>query len=203
MRAEVRAVDSGFLWEMFLRGAVGGLLLFHLVNLARPAPHRDVRFAVAAFTLSVLAYLFCSMPQSDLLLAKWLYLSLLALCVTTEPLLWIAVRAVFADGFRFTALVIASPCVVALLGLAAYASSDMWSMAEGLRPALRAAHALAMVLFLAAALWEIGRGWRADLVDVRGLCLADEQRLPSGHERIPDISMLRAGLPSWVTCRTA
>jgi hypothetical protein len=58
---DVVGVQLNFV-EVFLRGAAAGLLIFHTIHLLRPAPHAVARFTLAAFTLSVLAYLFCSLP---------------------------------------------------------------------------------------------------------------------------------------------
>jgi hypothetical protein len=45
-------------WDLLLRVVVAGILLFHFVNLTLPGPRPAVRAALAAFTLSLLAYLF-------------------------------------------------------------------------------------------------------------------------------------------------
>lgn len=152
---------------MFLRGVVAGLLVFHLAHLAWPGPHRVVRAALAAFTLSVLAYLICSMPSATGRLALPLSMLLLALCVTTAPLLWLAVRAVFDDRFAFTMPVIGLLVAAMLLGLAAHAPIEVWPILVPARQALQVSFALTMLCFVAAALWEIGRGWPADLVEPR------------------------------------
>lgn len=157
------------LWEMFLRGGVAGLLLFHLAHLAWPAPHRSIRLAVGAFTLSLLAYLFCSMPRSGSHSLGGLDVALLALCVANVPLLWVAVRAVFDDGFGFTATVLGLPVAAMLLGLAAYAPLDPPLVSSSAQQVLRVASKLVAAGFLGAALWEIGRGWRDDLVEPRRL----------------------------------
>lgn len=73
-----------------LRGAAAGLLLFHVVQLLRPGPHRRVRLTLAAFTLSVLAYLFCSLPP-EMAPVTPLRLPQLALCISSAPLLCTAV----------------------------------------------------------------------------------------------------------------
>ena len=155
------------MWDMFLRGTVAGLLLFHLAHLAWPGPHGTVRIALSAFTLSVLAYLFCSMPGMYRQTAPWLSVPLLALCVSNAPLLWLAVRAVFDDAFSFTPPVIVLAALTMFLGLAVYGPSEYWSVTPPARQTLRLAHALTLLGFVAAALWEIGRGWRVDLVEPR------------------------------------
>lgn len=142
---------------MLLRGAVAGLLLFHIAHLLWPAPRRIVRFALAAFTASVLAYVFCSLPPSVGELPAALRWPLLALCTSSAPLLWLAARALFDDGFAFSVPLFALLLAVMLAGVAAYASPDRWP----------GVHGVAMAGFVAAALWEIGRGWRADLVEPR------------------------------------
>ncbi len=157
------------LWEMFLRGGVAGLLVFHLAHLAWPAAHRSIRLAVGAFSVSLLAYLFCSMPRSGSHSLGGLDIALLALCVANVPLLWVAMRAVFDDGFRFTPTVLGLPVAAMLLGLAAHTPLDPPLVSSAARQVLRVASKLAAAGFLAAALWEIGRGWRDDLVEPRRL----------------------------------
>lgn len=152
---------------MFLRGVVAGLLIFHLAHLAWPGPHRVVRTALAAFTLSVLAYLICSMHPASGWLGSPLMLLLLALCVTTAPLLWLAVRAVFDDGFGFTMPAVGLLVAAMLLGLAAHAPIEVWQVSIPARRALQISYSLTMLCFVAAALWEIARGWQADLVEPR------------------------------------
>jgi len=138
-------------WNALLRGAIAGLLLFHVAHLASPGPHRRARLALAAFTASVLAYLFCSWP------GRPPALPLLALCTGAAPLLWLAMRALFDDGFRFTPLALALPAAAMLAAAAAHGRGGDW-------PAL---HALVTAGFAVAALWEVGRGWRDDLVEPR------------------------------------
>ena len=49
--------------ELLLRGAVGGVLLFHVVHLLLPGPRAAVRGALALFTISLIAYLFCQRAE--------------------------------------------------------------------------------------------------------------------------------------------
>jgi AraC-like DNA-binding protein len=160
-------MENGPVWEMFVRGGVAGLLVFHLAHLAWPAAHHRIRLALGAFTLSMLAYLFCSMPRAAFHSFGWLGLPLLALCVSTVPLLWVAVRAVFDDGFRFTPAVLGLPAAAMLLGLAAHAPIDPQLVSPPVRQAFAIASRLATAGFLLAALWETARGWRDDLVEPR------------------------------------
>ena len=48
-------LNGGGAWDLLLRGAVGGVLIFHLVYLALPGPRAAVRTALAVFTLSPMA----------------------------------------------------------------------------------------------------------------------------------------------------
>ena len=161
-------------WEMFLRGAVAGLLLFHLVHLALHAARPAARAALGAFTLSVLAYLLCQ--QSDVLLSlpRPLAWVLIALCVGSTACMWFAARALFNDGFRFSLPVVAVALAMVALGLAAnlpylpQAGEPFVNPPPGsLLPLLSGLHAVAMLAFTAAALWEIVHGWQDDLVEPR------------------------------------
>jgi hypothetical protein len=60
---------SGWGWDLLLRGAVGGVLVFHVVHLALPGPRPAVRAALAVFTVSLIAYLFCQ--RAELLFGHW------------------------------------------------------------------------------------------------------------------------------------
>jgi len=157
-------------WEMFLRGAVAGLLLFHLVHLALPGARPAARAALGAFTLSVLAYLFCQ--QADVLLATPLPLALLlmALCVSSTAWMWVAARALFDDDFAFSAPLVAAALGLAALGLAAHLphlpGAAAW-LPSGPPGLLLQLHGVAMLAFTGAALWEIAHGWRDDLVEPR------------------------------------
>lgn len=157
-------------WDMFLRGVVAGLLLFHLVNLALPGARPAARAALGIFTLSVLGYLFCQ--QSDLLLGvpRPLTLVLLALCVSSTAWMWIAARALFNDDFAFSTPVVAIALAMVTLGLAAnvpYLSAAAEHSSVAFDSDLSRLHAAAMLGFVAAALWEVTRGWRDDLVEPR------------------------------------
>jgi AraC-like DNA-binding protein len=162
-------------WDLFLRGAVAALLLLHLLNLALPAPRPQVRLALAGFVASVLAYLFCQRPLMLLELPRPLAYALLALCVANAGWLWAAARALFDDQFdwRWPALALMLLLVVGLASNLPYFPSgagpfmspapDSWVVRFG------QLHALANLGFTAAALWEVARGWRADLVATRRL----------------------------------
>ncbi len=165
---------SGQHWDLALRGAVAALLLHHLLHLLLPGPRRQARWALAGFVCTVLAYLACQQAGFLLQLPRALAYALLTGCVGSAAWLWAATRALFDDAFRFSlplALVIAA---VTLLGLAA--NVPYFPAGDGpfrIHPAgsavvwLGHAHALAMLGFSAAALWEALRGWRADLVASR------------------------------------
>jgi AraC-like DNA-binding protein len=123
---------------------------------------------LGVFTLSVLAYLFCQ--QRDVLLSvpRPLGYTMLALCVSSTAWMWMAARALFNDDFRFSAPVLAAALAMVILGLAA-ALPRLPEFAGALSPnaALSLIHAVAMLAFTAAALWEIAHGWQDDLVEPR------------------------------------
>lgn len=155
---------------MFLRGAVAALMLFHLCHLALPGARPAARAALAMFTMSVLGYLFCQ--QADVLLAlpRPMSLVLMALCVSSTAWMWLAARALFDDHFGCSARAWAAPIALMALGLAA--NLPLLPEAEGLLPAaavtwLGRAHAVAMLGFAGAALWEVVRGGADDLVEPR------------------------------------
>ena len=157
-------------WDTFLRGAVAGLLIFHLVNLSLPGARASARAALAAFTLALLAYLFCQ--QADLLLGIFRPLAVLslALCAATTAWMWFAARALFTDHFAISLPVITLPLAMTALGLAAHLphlDATREGMADPGPSLLVVLHAIAMLAFAAAALWEIVNGWRDDLVQPR------------------------------------
>ena len=163
-------IDTDLRWEMFLRGGVAALLLFHLCHLALPGARAAARAALALFTLSVLAYLFCQ--QADVLLAlpRALGYPLMALCVSSTAWLWIAARALFHDEFAFSVPIVGAAVALAVLGLAA--NIPYLPEASGILPAaavtgLSSLHGAAMLAFTGAGLWEITRGWSGDLVELR------------------------------------
>lgn len=163
-------LDSDFSWEMFLRGGVAGLLLFHVFHLAMPGARPAARAALGMFTLSVLAYLFCQ--QADVLLSvpRPLGYFLMALCVSSTAWMWIAARALFNDDFVFSAPVVASALAMVTLGLVAYVPYLLEAaevIPESAVRMLSRLHAAAMLAFTAAALWEIVHGWNDDLVEPR------------------------------------
>lgn len=144
--------------ELSLRGAAAGLLAFHTIQLLRPAPHRLARVTLAAFTSSVLAYLWCSLPP------EWLggsatRLPLLALCSLAAPLLWLAMRALFEDEFRVGVGATLALVAVLVLGVSSHADLEFKT--------LHLVHQSALLGFGIAALWVVVRQWRADLVEAR------------------------------------
>ena len=157
-------------WDTFLRGAVAGLLIFHLVNLALPGARASARAALAAFTLALLAYLFCQ--QADVLLGfpRPLAVLALALCAATTAWMWLAARALFTDHFVISLPVITLPAAMTALGLAAHLP-HLDAAREGIADPgpsfLVVVHAIAMLAFTAVSLLEIVNGWRDDLVQPR------------------------------------
>jgi AraC-like DNA-binding protein len=158
-----------FHWEMFLRGAVAALLLLHLIHLALPGARPAARAALALFTLSLLAYVLCQQADVLLSLPRPLGVALMVLCVSGTAWLWVAARALFSDGFSFAPSVWAPALAMVGLGLAAHLPR-LPEWADGPARAglsLEPLHGAAMLAFTAAALWEIVRGWRDDLVEPR------------------------------------
>ena len=161
-------------WEMALRGAVAALLLHHLMHLLLPGPRRAARWVLAGFVYTVLAYLACQQAALLLQLPRPLAYALLTGCVASAAWLWAATRALFDDHFQLGGPVLAAIAVATLLGLAAnlpyfpVGDGPFLTHAPGSTVArLGQLHALAMLGFSAAALWEALRGWRADLVASR------------------------------------
>ena len=164
--------DSAWVWELLLRGAVGGVLVFHGVHLMLPGPRPATRAALAVFTLSLIAYLFCQRAELLFVLPRPVALVILALCVSSTTWLWLAARGLFDDGFAFTAPLLSAAFGMLALGLAANMPRMDVAMANLPDPGpgvLGQLHAAAMLGFTAAALWEVARGWRDDLVEPRRL----------------------------------
>lgn len=160
---------SGGGWELLLRGAVAGVLVFHLVHLALPGPRPSARAALALFTLSLVGYLFCQRAELLSALPRPLAIAALALCVSATAWLWLAARSLFRDHFALTTPLLGSALGLSALGL--LANVPGMPALEGLSDSgsapLTVAHTLAMLGFTAAALWEVARGWRDDLVEPR------------------------------------
>ena len=164
------APDSAWVWELLLRGAVGGVLVFHVVHLALPGPRPATRAALAMFSLSLIAYLFCQRAELLFALPRPMALLALALCVSTTTWLWLAARGLFNDRFAFTAPLLGAAVGMVALGLAANVPRIDAALAGLPDPGvgvLGQLHAAAMLGFTAAALWEVVRGWRDDLVEPR------------------------------------
>lgn len=162
--------DSHFHWEMFLRGAVGGLLLFHLLHLALPGARPAARMAVGGFTLSLLAYLFCQQPYLMHGFARPLALVLMTLCVSSTAWMWVAARSLFNDDFRFSKPVAGLLLAMVAVGMASkipYLLSHPDLPASGVANWLSGIHAAAMLAFTVAAIWEIVGSWQDDLVEPR------------------------------------
>jgi AraC-like DNA-binding protein len=120
--------------------------------------------------LSVLAYLFCQQADVLLSVARPLNLVLLALCVSSAAWMWIAARALFNDGFAFSAPIAAIALAMVALGLAAnvpYLTAAQAHVPVAFDSLLSRLHAAAMLGFTAAALWEVVHGWQDDLVEPR------------------------------------
>lgn len=160
--------------DLVLRGAVAGLLLFHLLHLLLPAPRRPVRWTLAGFVASVLGYLACQRPELLLPMPRPLAYALLTLTVGSAAWLWASALALFDDHFRFGPGVAAGIGGLVLLGLAGnlpyfpQGDGPFLTHAPGSVVANWAlAHRLATLAFSALALWAVLRGWRDDLVAPR------------------------------------
>ena len=163
-------LESTWVWELLLRGAVGGVLVFHVLHLALPGPRAATRAALAVFTLSLIAYLFCQRAELLFVLPRPVALVTLALCVSSTTWLWLSARGLFDDSFAFTALLLGAAFGMLALGLAANVPRMDAAMANLPDPGpglLGQLHAAAMLGFTAAALWEVARDWRDDLVEPR------------------------------------
>jgi AraC-like DNA-binding protein len=162
--------DSHFPWEMFLRGTVAGLLLFHLLHLGLPGARPAARLALGGFTLTLLAYLFCQEPHLMHNFHRPLALALMALCVSSTAWMWVAARSLFNDGFRFSPPVVSALVAMVTIGLASkmpYLFGWVQPQPGGLLAWLSNVHAAAMLAFTGAALWEIVGNWQDDLVEPR------------------------------------
>ena len=161
---------AALVWDLLLRGAVAGVLVFHMIQLALPGPRAATRAALAVFTLSLIAYLFCQRGDLLLLLPRPAALVTLALCTSGTAWLWLAARGLFDDRFALTAPLLAAPIALMVVGLVENVPQMDAALAGRPRPeggVLEHLHAVAMLGFTGAALWEVARGWRDDLVEPR------------------------------------
>lgn len=157
-------------WDLLVRGLVGGVLLFHALNLIGPGPRAATRGALLMFAVSLVAYLFCQ--KASLLVqvprpAVWL---VLALCTSATVWLWLSARALFDDRFAWSWPHLAAGAAMVALGLAANAprlANVLSDSADSGPGVLTPVHSAAMMVFTAAAVWEVLRGWRDDLVEPR------------------------------------
>src|SRR5262245_50002511 len=170
MSDAARLLASPWTVELLLRGGVTALLFFHIVNLMLPGPRRATRVALALLSLSLIAYLFCQRKELFLFLPHAVGWVALALCASTSAWLWLAARGLFDDDFEFRLPLVGAALAMVALGLAANHATLQATWA-GLPPpdttTLDRLHAVAMLGFTAAALWEVARGWRDDLVEPR------------------------------------
>jgi hypothetical protein len=161
---------DGSALDLLLRGAVGGVLLFHAANLLGRGPRPAARAALWMFTLSLLAYLGCQRVGLLVQIPWPLVWGVLALCTSSTAWLWLAARALFDDRFRWDWPLIAAAVGMASLGLSSNAPRLEVMLSGGTDPGpgpLTLLHAAAMVGLTAAAVWEVLRGWRDDLVEPR------------------------------------
>lgn len=157
-------------WDLLLRGTVGGVLLFHAANLLGRGPRPAARAALWMFTLSLLAYLGCQRAELLVRIPAPLVWGVLALCTSSTVWLWLAARALFDDHFRWDWPRVGAGAGMIALGLASNAprlDAMLGGSADPGPGPLTPWHAAAMVAFTAAAVWEVLRGWRDDLVEPR------------------------------------
>jgi len=157
-------------WDLLLRGAVGGILLFHATNLMGRGPRPAVRVALWIFTLSLVAYLFCQQTALLVQLPRPLVWAALALCTSSTAWLWLAACGLFDDRFRWDWPLLTAGAGMVALGLSANAPRLQAVLNGGVDPGpgtFTHLHAMAMLTFTAAAVWEVLRGWRDDLVEPR------------------------------------
>ena len=161
---------DGSTWDLWLRGTVAGVLLFHAVNLLGRGPRPAARAALWMFTLSLLAYLACQRVALLVQIPRPLVWVVLALCTSSTAWLWLAARALFDDRFRWDWPLVAAAAGMVMLGLSFNAPRLEAMLSGGADPGpgpLTLLHAGAMVAFTAGAVWEVLRGWRDDLVEPR------------------------------------
>jgi AraC-like DNA-binding protein/uncharacterized membrane protein YhdT len=145
-------------WDAGLRGAAAALLLWHLLYLWGSALPRPSRWALTAFVASVLAYLVCS-HAGYASLGLWLQLPALSLCLLSAPLLWLAVQAIFDDGFVWSAYKTSALLGTLVLGWIAY---------QGVGGTVTTLlYKTLLIVFSVATLWSVLKHWRSDLVSPR------------------------------------
>lgn len=163
-------MNEVFAWDLLLRGTVAGVLLVHAVNLLGRGPRPAARAALWLFTLSLLAYLGCQRAELLVRIPTPLVWVVLALCSSSTAWLWLAARALFDDSFRWEWPLVGAGAGMLALGLAANAprlDTVLTGSADPGPGPLTPWHAAAMIAFTAAAVWEVLRGWRDDLVEPR------------------------------------
>ncbi len=161
-------------FDLLLRGAAAGLLLLHAVVLALPGqPRPATRAALAGWAMSLIGYLAGQRPELLLDMPRPLAVGLLALAVTGTGWFWLAMRATFDDAFAWRPAFVGALAVLLALGLAAnlpylpppgglvFLTPPAWV------PAVSTLHDAMLLGFAVAALAEVCRGWRADLVEAR------------------------------------
>ena len=125
------------------------------------------RVALAVFTLSLIAYLFCQRAELVFLLPRPLALAVLAPCVSSTAWLWLAARSLFDDHFALTPALLGAALGLVIVGLKGNVPRLDAALAGRPDPGITVlgqVHAAAMIGFTAAAVWEVMRGWRDDLV---------------------------------------
>jgi len=159
--------------DLLLRGATAGVLLLHALVLALPGPRPAARAALGGWALSLVGYLAGQRPELLLAMPRALALVLLALAVTGAGWFWLAMRAAFDDGFAWRPAFVAALAALLALGLAANVpylpppgGTAFVTPPPGAAP-LVVLHDAALMAFALAALAEVLRGWRADLVETR------------------------------------
>ncbi len=166
-------MDTGR-FDLLLRGAATGVVLLHVLVLLLPGqPRPAARSALAGWALSLIGYLACQRPELLLDVPRPVAIMLLSLAVTSAGWFWLAMRAAFDDGFTWRPLFVVALLTLLLVGLAAnvpylppsgeraFVAPPAW-----VTPVANV-HGVALLCFALAALAEVCRGWRADLVEAR------------------------------------
>lgn len=164
--------DPALFWDTLLRGWVAGLLTLQMLILAAGSSHgarREARLAWLLFGTCLLAYLVCSAPAAWSMIPQRLRFVLLGLCLLGLPSLWLALKSVFDDHFKFDVATASLPVGVLVLGLVAVGDPSLppSHQAAAEHPNLLDALWLLQLGVLLATAWEVLRGWQDDLVEPR------------------------------------
>jgi hypothetical protein len=119
---------------------------------------------------SLVAYLFCQRAALLMQVPRPLVWAVLALCTSSTAWLWLAAPGLFDDRCRWDWPYLVAGAAMVALGLFSNAPRLEYMLAGSADPdagTLTSVHAVAIVAFTPAAVWEVLRGWRDDLVEPR------------------------------------